>query len=69
MKTLLAILFFLGVFMGMFFLLSLIGLLWVDSYKTIISDNGWFMAYTLFLGWWIAMIPTIEITNKYKIDF
>jgi len=69
MKTLLAILFFLGVFMGMFFLLSLIGLLWVDSYKTIISDNGWFMAYTLFIGWWIAMIPTIEITTKYKIDF
>lgn len=60
MKSLLAILIYTGTFMGMFFLMSTIGLLWAESYYSIISDHSWFMIYTMFFGWWIAMFPTRE---------
>jgi len=60
MKSLIAILIYLGTFMGMFFLLSAIGLLWADNYNAIVSDNGWFMAYAMFFGWWMAILPTRE---------
>jgi len=68
MKTLFLILFFTGVFMGFFFLMSSIALLWCDTYAEIIKNPNWFMMYTLFFGWWLAMIPTIEMSNKYDID-
>lgn len=54
--------------MGFFFLLSAIGLLWCDSYVEIIRNPNWFMFYTILLGWWLAMIPTIELSKKYDID-
>jgi len=60
MKSLLLILIYIGTFIGMFLLLSLIGLLWIDSYSLIIRDGNWFMMYTLFLGWWLAAFPCIE---------
>jgi hypothetical protein len=60
MKSLIAILIYAGAFMGMFFMFSLIGLLWNDNYYSIISDHTWFMLYTLFFGWWLAMFPTRE---------
>lgn len=64
MKSLIAILIFLGTFMGMFFLMSLVGLLWNDSYYAVVSDHTWFMMYFLFFGWWIAMFPTREYYMK-----
>jgi len=60
MKSLIAILIYLGTFMGMFFLLSAIGLLWADNYNAIVSDNGWFMVYAMFFGWWMSILPTRE---------
>jgi len=60
MKSLIIILIYTTTFMGMFFLMSLVGLLWNDSYYAVISDHGWFMAYTIFFGWWIAIFPTRE---------
>lgn len=65
MKSLIAILIYLGTFMGMFFLLSTIGILWTD-YKSIITSNGWFMGYSLFLGWWIAIFPVREYYVKHQ---
>ena len=52
--------------MGIFFLLSLIGLLWNDSYYTIISTHAWFVTYTIFLGWWLAGLPTREYYMKHE---
>ncbi len=69
MKTLLVILFFLGVFMGMFFVLSAIGLLWCNTYAEIVKNPNWFMMYSLFLGWWIAAFPTHELSEKYNIQY
>ena len=66
MKTIILILIYTGTFMGIFFLLSLIGLLWNDSYYTIISTHAWFVTYTIFLGWWLAGLPTREYYMKHE---
>lgn len=68
MKSLLVILTFTSVFMGMFFLLSTIGLLWIDSYYSVVSDQDWFMAYFIFIGWWVALFPTKEVHDKINAD-
>jgi len=47
-------------FMGMFLILSSIGMLWSDSYRDILADHTWFMGYTMFFGWWLALFPTRE---------
>lgn len=65
MKSITAILIYLGTFMGMFLLLSTIGTLWTE-YRTVISSDGWFMCYSIFLGWWISILPTREYYMKYE---
>jgi hypothetical protein len=60
MKSLIILFIYTATFMGVFFLFSLIGLLWNDSYYDIVSDGTWFMMYSMFFGWWIAMFPTRE---------
>lgn len=65
MKTIVLMLIYLGTFMGMFFLLSCIGMLW-QSYVSVISDRSWFVAYSMFLGWWISLFPAGEYYNANK---
>ena len=60
MKSLTLIFIYAFTFLGIFFSLSAIGLLWNDSYRAILADHTWFMMYTLFLGWWLALFPTRE---------
>lgn len=50
-------------FMGLFFLLSLIGLLWVPTYKEIISDLDWFGIYAMLIGWWTSLLITDEFLD------
>ena len=52
--------------MGGFFVMSFIGLLWNDSYYAIISEHGWFIAYTMFFGWWISILPTREYYKHHE---
>ncbi len=59
---------YIGTFMFFFFLLSIIGTIWV-SYYTVISEGGWWMIYSLFLGWWIAIFPAMEYYHKHKAYF
>lgn len=66
MKSLIAILIYLGTFMGMFFLISTIGLLWADSYHAIVSNNSWFMCYSILFGWWMSILPTREYYTANK---
>jgi hypothetical protein len=48
-------------FMAMYFVLSLFGCLFVKGdYNDVLSDTQWFIMYTLFLGWWIALIPAVD---------
>ena len=60
MKSLIIIFIYTATFMGVFFLMSFIGLLWNDSYHAILSDHTWFMMYSMFFGWWISFFPTRE---------
>lgn len=66
MKSLFVILIYTGTYMGVFFLMSLIGMLWSDSYHAIVSNPNWFMMYSLFFGWWIALFPTREYYMHYQ---
>lgn len=63
MKTLLCIITFFVTFFGLFLLFSTAGLIWTSYYDTIM-DKGWFGAYTLFMGWWMAMLVTAEVYEK-----
>jgi hypothetical protein len=63
MRALAIIGFFLAVFTAGFFILSLFGLLWYDTYTQIIRSPEWFMTYSVFIGWWLALIPTHEVYN------
>lgn len=65
MKSIFLMLIFLGTFMGFYFLLSCIGMLW-DTYEGIITNENWFLAYSLFLGWWIALLPTVEFNESWE---
>ena len=49
----------------MFFYLTLsaVGMLWMP-YKQVITTPGWFGAYTILLGWWLAFFPTQEYYVK-----
>jgi hypothetical protein len=60
MKSLFLIVIYLGTFIGLFLLFSLIGLLWSDSYRAIIGDGNWFFLYSVIFGWWLSSFPARE---------
>ena len=60
MKSLFLIVIYIGTFIGLFLFLSLIGLLWNDSYRAIIGDGNWFFLYSAVFGWWLAAFPSRE---------
>lgn len=66
MKSLFIIFIYLATFVILFLLMSLIGLLWDDSYRDIISDRNWFMTYCLFFGWWVPIFPSREYYTHNK---
>lgn len=55
------------VFMGYFFLLSTIGLLWIESYKEIISCQDWFYLYSMLIGWWVSWLAVEGFSKKLDI--
>ncbi len=61
MKLLAIIGFFLLVHFSLFFVLSLVGLLWCDTYTEIIRNPQWFFVYTLFIGVWVSIFATQEV--------
>lgn len=64
MKTIKLTLIFISTFMLFFFVLSGIGILW-RSYYDVITDITWFIVYTMFFGWWLALFPTREYYLKH----
>ena len=64
MKSLTCILIYIGSFLGLFFLLSLVGIIWT-SYHDVIATESWWMIYSLFIGWWISIFPTREYYLKH----
>jgi hypothetical protein len=60
MKSLILIVIYIGTFIGLFLLFSFIGLLWNDSYRSIIGDGNWFFLYSVVFGWWLSAFPARE---------
>ncbi len=71
MKSFMLLLIYITSFMSMFFILSFIGLLWTNSYSTIIHDGQWFIAYSASIGWWTAAFPAREyyVLNKQYFNY
>jgi hypothetical protein len=59
MKSIILIGTYLVSFVLFFLLLSLIGVFF-NPYSEIITNHNWFMVYTMFLGWWLAIFPARE---------
>jgi hypothetical protein len=64
MKTINLFLIYVFTYMFFFFLLSLIGMLWNQSYSEVAGNANWFVFYSLFFGWWIALTPCIEYYSR-----
>jgi uncharacterized membrane protein (DUF373 family) len=61
MKNTAALVVFITTFITMYFVFSLVGSVFCSyNYQLVISSPDWAMMYSMFLGWWIAMIPAIE---------
>jgi hypothetical protein len=59
MKVIIMVTIYLSTFALFFLMLSAFGILW-GSYKDVITSSSWFMCYSLFIGWWLAIFPTRE---------
>lgn len=47
-------------FFAMYFAFSMLGMVFGFTYKESLESENWFVMYSLFLGWWIAMIPAMD---------
>ena len=63
MKSIILMFVYLGSFTLIYLMLSLIGALFYP-YKEVINNSDWFIVYTLFFGWWLAMFPAREYYVK-----
>lgn len=63
MKAFALILVYFVTFWALYLIFSCAGLIWT-SWQAILDDKGWFGAYCLFLGWWMAAIVTHEVYEK-----
>lgn len=65
MKKLVVFLFALFVFIGCFFLLSVIGLAWtLGNYYEVITNDTWIAMYSF-----IAQYPTFVVTKEFSDEF
>ena len=69
MKTLALLVVYILSFISIFFILSLVGILFTNDYLSIIRNENWAGAYCLFLGWWLAILPAREFYLQYKKQF
>jgi len=44
-------------------MISLLAVVFIP-YQEVISDRGWFVIYTLFIGWWVAAFPALEYRKR-----
>ena len=61
LKRFLSLILVLFIFMGYYFILSSIVLLFGYGYIETIGNLNWFIAYLLFIGWWLTWITIFEI--------
>ena len=61
LKRFLSLILVLFIFMGYYFILSSIVLLFGYGYIETISNLNWFITYSLLIGWWLTWITIFEI--------
>lgn len=66
MKNTVTMVVFMITFIGMYFVLSLIGIAFGCDYKETIQNMNWFVIYSLFFGSWIASIPARDVYELMK---
>jgi hypothetical protein len=71
MKKTICLLVYVLTFFVMYFTLSLFGCMFNDwNYKGVLESVHWFTIYSIFLGWWIALLPVLDcedlFTSKIK---
>jgi hypothetical protein len=67
MKKTISLLVYLITFFGMYFILSLFGCMFNDwNYKGVLESVNWFVLYSIFIGWWIAIIPLYDFEYPSK---
>jgi hypothetical protein len=59
MKSIILVTTYLASFVLFFFIISSVGLLW-SSPIDVYTNKNWFMVYSMFLGWWLAIFPARE---------
>ncbi len=62
MKTLTLITIYVLSFICIFYILSLIGIIFTP-YTKIITNDGWRTVYSVFFGWWLAIFPDPVVIN------
>lgn len=63
MKSIMLIVIYFVSYIFFFLLLSTVGMFFVP-YLEVITSDGWFIGYTMFFGWWLAIFPTREYYVK-----
>lgn len=67
MKTLALLVTYVLSFVCMFYIISLIGIIFTP-YSQIVVNDGWRVVYCMFFGWWLAILPTRELYIQLKWD-
>lgn len=67
MKTLALLVTYVLSFICMFYIISLMGIIFLP-YTKIITNDGWRIVYTVFFGWWLAILPVRELYIQNKWD-
>jgi hypothetical protein len=67
MKTLALITIYVLSFICIFYILSLIGVIFTP-YEKIITNDVWRTLYAMFFGWWLAIFPAREMYVYCKWD-
>ena len=63
MKNTVSMVVYLITFFAMFFILSMLGMVFGFTYKESLESEQWFIIYFMFLGWWMALIPAHDTYN------
>ena len=58
---------YLFAFSSLYIMLSMIAMIWNEDISLVLTNNEWFIVYSLFIGSWAAAIPAIEYGQKHKL--
>ena len=63
MKNTITMVVYIITFFAMYFIISMFGIALGCDYKSVIENEGWFVVYSVFLGWWMAFLTAQDAYN------